>query len=73
MKTVDELFEAWPEPRVANFARDLGVTTEHAAQMKRRKSVPVQYWSDIVRASAERGISGVNFEVLVEIHSSRAA
>lgn len=72
MKTVDELFDVWPEPKVANLARDLSVTTEHAAQMKRRASIPVQYWPDLVKASEERGIPGIDYATLVQIHAGAA-
>jgi hypothetical protein len=70
MQNVQDLFELWPEPKVANVARDIGVTTEHAAGMKRRGSIPVDYWPALVDNAKHRKIRGVDYAALVQIHSS---
>ncbi len=73
MKTVADLMDEWPEPKVATLARDLNVTTEHAAQFKRRNSIPVRYWPDLLAACKTHGIKGVDYKLLVAIHSQKAA
>jgi hypothetical protein len=73
MKQISQIFDAWPDPKVANVARDLGITTEHAAQMKARGSIPVRYWPRLVDSAKERGIRGINYDVLVSLHSENAA
>jgi hypothetical protein len=70
-QNVQDLFELWPEPKVANIARDIGVTTEHAAGMKRRGSIPVDYWPSLVEGAKARHIDGVDYPTLVELHAQQ--
>ena len=70
MGTVAELFDAFDGP--ANVGRAIGVTTEHAAAMKRRQSIPVPYWPKLIAAARERRISGITYESLTYLHAERA-
>ena len=67
-QSVSELIELWPEPRTTNFGKDIGVTVEHAATIKRRNSIPVRFWPKVLEGARERDIQGVSYEVLVSIH-----
>ena len=66
--SVSDLIDLWPEPRVANFGRDIGTTVEHASAIKRRNSIPVKFWPKVLDGAKERGIRGVNYDVLVDLH-----
>ena len=55
MKTIRSIFDAFNGP--ANFGRVIGVSTEHAATMRRRNSIPVRYWSVLVKAAEANGIA----------------
>jgi hypothetical protein len=65
MDDVDDLFEALGGP--AEVGRMISVTTEHAASMRRRGSIPSAYWLLLVTKAAERGIEGVTLEVLAKL------
>ncbi len=68
MQTVAEITAAFGGP--AELGRAIGVTTEHAAQMRRRNSVPVRYWPKLIEAAAGRGVGGLTYEALVKVHSA---
>jgi hypothetical protein len=70
-QTVADLIDLWPEPSIANFGRDIGVTVEHAATIRRRGSIPVVYWEDVVDGAYTRKIKGVNFALLVALHKKK--
>ena len=70
---IRSLISRWGEKPVATFARDIGVTVEHASAFNRRRSIPVRYWPRVVAAAVERGIDGVTYDYLVSIHSKDAA
>lgn len=67
MDTVDEVFVAFGGPTA--LARAIGIKTSAASEMRRRKSIPVDYWKDLVGAAEESGIAGVSYETLVTIHT----
>jgi hypothetical protein len=54
----------------AEVGRAIGVTTEHAAGMARRGSVPVVYWPQLVAAARRRKLSWVTFETLTHLHAA---
>lgn len=54
----------------AQVGRTLGVTTEHAAGMVRRGSIPVAYWPKLVVAAQKRGLSWITYETLTHLHAS---
>jgi len=66
MKTIDDIFAAFGGP--AAVGRAIGKSTEHAASMRRRRSIPVAYWPALIQRAAERGIR-LTAEMLVEMHA----
>lgn len=51
---------------MADFAQDLSVAYGTAKAMRRRGSIPSQYWLAVVSAASERSIVGINLQVLAE-------
>jgi hypothetical protein len=66
MDTIEALFSAFDGP--AKLGAIVGVTTEHAAAMKRRRSIPPLYWPKLVAHAATNGIAGVTHESLTVLH-----
>lgn len=58
------IIDLWPS--LSAFAEDLGVPYGTAKAMRRRGSIPAQYWKRTVAKAAERKIDGVTLEVLAE-------
>lgn len=56
------LISRWPT--LADFASDLGVAYGTAKAMRRRGSIPPEYWMRAVSKASERGIDGVTLEAL---------
>ncbi|RAI33736.1 hypothetical protein [Rhodoplanes serenus] len=71
MGTIDDLFDTLGGP--AEIGRVIGKSTEHAAAMKRRGSIPVGYWPALVAEAERRGIGSLDYEALVRMHAERAA
>lgn len=53
METVDDIYELLGGP--AAVGRLIGKSTEHAATMRRRGSIPVEYWPDILEGLKAKG------------------
>ena len=70
-QSVSELIELWPEPRIANFGRDIGTTVEHAATIKKRNSIPVRFWPRVVEGAHGRSIPDVSYDLLVSLHQKQ--
>lgn len=70
MQCVPSLFEKLGGP--TKVARILGVGFTTASEMKRRGSIPVKYWPQLVAASQEAGIDGVTYDLLVAMHTEAA-
>lgn len=68
MVTLDDVFEEFGGP--AEVGRAIGKSTEHAASMRRRGSIPVEYWPALLAQARGRGIRGLTYELLVRIHVS---
>jgi hypothetical protein len=51
-----------------SFADVLGKRPSTVSEMKRRSSIPVEYWPRIVEAAEQKGISGLSYETLVQMH-----
>jgi hypothetical protein len=66
MSMIDVVFSAFGGP--SKVGRAIGVSTEHAAAMKRRGSIPVGYWPDLISAARERQIPGITYESLTHLH-----
>jgi len=48
METIDDIFDLLGGPAV--IGRLIGKSTEHAATMRRRGSIPVDYWPRLIDA-----------------------
>lgn len=69
MQTFSELID---KIGPAQLGRIIGVTTEHAAAMKRRNSIPASYWPALVNECAGReGLEAVNLELLADLAKHR--
>jgi hypothetical protein len=71
MRTLDDIFAAFGGP--SKVGQIISVSTEHAAGMKRRGSIPVDYWPALIAAARERRIYGVTYEALTLMHANRTA
>ena len=56
----------------ASFGRLIGKGASTASEMKRRGSIPVCYWPQIVTEARARDISWLTYEALVTIHARPA-
>lgn len=65
MKRVSDIFDAFGGP--ARFARCLDIGNSTASEMKRRRSIPVEYWPNLIRQALAEGIDLTNDD-LVRIH-----
>lgn len=65
MKTVSDIFEALGGN--AAVGRALGVNPSTASEMKRRESIPVEYWPLLVEAAKMKDRQDINFESLALI------
>jgi hypothetical protein len=50
------------------FAAVIGKGPSTASEMKRRQSIPVEYWPSIIRAAPSAGIEGLTTDELVRLH-----
>lgn len=67
MTNVSDIFSALGGPTAV--ARILGVRPSTASEMKRRGSIPAEYWRDLVRAAQRKGVRGIDAATLAEIHA----
>lgn len=65
MSTWRDIFKAFGGP--AELGRALGISTEHATQMRRRDSIPPLHWPRLIEAAREKKIEGVNYEALAKL------
>lgn len=65
MNTVTDIFHEIGGP--TKFARALGLKPSAASEMKRRNSIPVPYWPDLIVAMKEKG-KPLTYEQLVQAH-----
>ena len=65
MDSIESLFAQLGGP--SEVGRIIGRSTEHAAAMKRRKSIPVRYWSKLVVAAQQNGVD-LNADRLTKLH-----
>lgn len=70
MRTVSDLIDRFGGN--TKFAAVIGKNPSTASEMKRRGSIPVEYWPAIVRAAPDFGIDGITADRLVELHTARA-
>jgi hypothetical protein len=67
MDNVSDIFSALGGPSAV--ARILGVRPSTASEMKRRGSIPAEYWRDLVLAAERKGVRGIDAATLAEIHA----
>jgi hypothetical protein len=70
MQSVPELIDAFGGP--TSFSQVIGKRPSTASEMKRNRSIPVDYWPKVIAVAAERGIDGVTAEMLMRIHAGEA-
>jgi hypothetical protein len=67
-KTVDDVFAAFGGP--AQFARTFALKgSSTASEMKRRRSISIDLWPDIVAAAGKRNIDWLTYETLTLMHA----
>ena len=64
-----QIIDLWP--KLSDFALDIGVAYGTAKAMRRRRSIPPEYWPRVVAASAGRNIPGITTDRLLVARSSR--
>lgn len=62
-----DIINRWPS--LGEFAADLSIAYGTAKAMRRRGSIPSEYWPGVVQSAARRGIAGVSLERLVSVKS----
>ncbi len=67
METVADIFAALGG--TSAVARLLGVNQSTASEMKRRGSIPNEYWVLLVSRASEHGVDTVTYELLAKIHA----
>lgn len=70
MDTIPELIDAFGGPTA--FGRVIGKRSSTASEMKRSRSIPLEYWDAVMAAAPEHGIEGVNEALLHRIHRAMA-
>jgi hypothetical protein len=69
METVDALIEALGgRPIVGDAA---GVETNTVTYWVRRKRIPPEHWAALIALADERGIDGVDHELMLRLHRPR--
>ncbi len=58
---------------VTAFSKIIGKRPSTASEMKRNRSIHVDYWPKIIEAAAEREIEGITAEFLMHLHAREAA
>lgn len=67
MHTIGDLIDTFGGS--TKFAVVIGKNPSTASEMKRRNSVPVEYWPTVIKAAKAQGVKGVTLEKLVELHA----
>lgn len=66
-----DVIDRWPSLRA--FADDIGETYNTTKAMRRRGSIPVEYWPRVVASAVARGIEGISYETLTILHPKTPA
>ena len=66
MNTIPDLIDAFGGN--TKFGAVIGKNGSTASEMKRRGSIPIEYWPAIIRAANERGFIGIDNDKLVALH-----
>lgn len=62
--THEEIIKSWT--RLSDFAEDLGIAYGTAKAMRRRGSIPPEYWLTVSEKASKRRIKNVTLKVLAE-------
>lgn len=57
----------------AAVSRALALKPSTVGEMKRRGSIPVSYWPGLIELARRVGLGRVNSDLLVQLHTARAA
>lgn len=60
--THEQIINLWPS--LSLFAEDIGVSYGTAKAIRRRGSIPPQYWAPMINKALEREIEAVTLEAL---------
>lgn len=71
MQTVPQLIDALGGPTA--FSRIIGKQPSTASEMKRNRSIPVDYWPQVIAAASALDIEGVTADFLMNLHAESAA
>ncbi|WP_336801456.1 carph-isopro domain-containing protein [Kaistia sp. MMO-174] len=71
MNTIGALIDAFGGN--TKFASVIGKNASTASEMKRRESIPIDYWPAIIEAAADKGIPGVDADRLMRLHLREVA
>jgi hypothetical protein len=64
-----EAIKKWPT--IADWSRDIGITTNAGKTMYARDAVHSTYWLAMVEAAKQRGIKGVDLDLLAHLSRER--
>jgi hypothetical protein len=67
MDTVSDIFDALDGP--AALGRALGVNPSTASEMKRRGTIPGEYWALLVEHARAIGRDDISYEAVARIHA----
>jgi hypothetical protein len=71
MNSVTDIFAAFGGP--ASLARVLGVRPSTASEMKRRGSIPSEYWRELIVAAKRLRIDGIDADMLATVHARESS
>lgn len=69
MNSFRDVIAAWP--RLKDFAADIGVTENYAAQMKHKDMIRAPYFAAVVAAASRRGLDGITLLRLCELAEAK--
>jgi len=69
--TFRSIIDRWPT--IAAFATEVGEKYPTVAAWRQRDSIPPRYWSVVVKAARDRGMTDVTFETLAQAAARTAA
>jgi len=64
-----DVIDSWPS--IGKFAGDIGVAYNTAKHMRRRGSIPPEYFSAVVAAAKRRALHAIDFESLARAAPAR--
>jgi len=69
MNSFPDLIETWPS--LGDFAADVNVPYVRAQLWKHRRSIPPQYWDDVVKAAQGRGYKHITLGTLTQLAKAK--